>query len=91
MRCPPAVVRWSWAQAGDKPSAKVGAFGEVSLDPVKNEAGQQTQMLGAAAMGALQLDHLDLARSDGSKFSAPDMRQWESGGEGEMSTFSWSG
>ena len=86
----PALATSIQIDWGDKPSAKVGSYGVVTLEPVRDEAGQQTQMLGAAAMGAFQLDHLDLARSDGSKFSTPDMRQWESGGEEEISTFKWS-
>ena len=33
---------------------------------------------------------LNLARSDGTAFSDPQMRQWKSGGSGDTSTFSWS-
>ena len=91
------ITKWLPAQSakievqwGDKPSARVGNVGQVMLQPLKNEAGRQTHMQGAVVMEAFQLERLDLARSDGSQFSDPDLRQWKSGGEGQMSTFTWS-
>lgn len=91
------ITKWLPAEAakietqwGDNPSARVGTVGQVKLEPLKDEAGRQTQVQGAPVMATFQLERLDLARSDGTQFSNPDMRQWKSGGEGTMSTFNWS-
>jgi hypothetical protein len=78
-------------QWGDSVAVRVGTIGQISLQPpLTDGAGRQTQVAGAAAMAALQLDRLTLARSDGTAFSDPQMRQWSSGGSGDTSTFSWS-
>jgi len=91
------IARWLPAQTarietqwGERPSVTVEGIGQVQLDPLRNEAGQPVQVRGAAAMAAFDLETMDLAHGDGTKFAAPDMRAWESGGEGVVSTFSWS-
>ncbi|GAC1624349.1 MAG: hypothetical protein NVS4B11_19610 [Ktedonobacteraceae bacterium] len=78
-------------QWGDSPSVRVGDFGQGTLQPVKNPGGKPTTLQGAAAMSLLELETLELARSDGSQWSNPEMRKWESGGSGDMSTFKWKG
>lgn len=83
-----AKIEVEW---GDKPTARVGNVATITLDPVKDADGQQAQMRGAPAMKVLEFDTLNLARSDGSTFAGPDLRKWDSGGEGEMTTFNWSG
>jgi hypothetical protein len=83
----PATIEVQW---GESVSVRVGDIGQISLQPpLTDGAGRQTQVLGAAAMAALQLDRLTLARSDGTAFSDPQMRQWQSGGSGDTSTFNW--
>jgi hypothetical protein len=90
------LSKWLPAQAarievegGDSPSVRVGSVGQIRVQPVKDEAGRPAQVTGAAAMAAFGLDHLDLARGDGTEFSDPEMRQWKSGGEGVITTFNW--
>jgi hypothetical protein len=76
---------------GELPSVRVGDFGQATLQPLKNPAGQPTTMQGADAMAAFELERIELARSDGSQWANPEMRQWESGGSGDVSTFNWRG
>lgn len=74
---------------GDTTTVTVGSVAEVHSERILNE-GQPTTVQGAAAMGALQLKSMELGRSDGSRFADPDMRPWDAGGSGALSTFSWS-
>jgi hypothetical protein len=74
---------------GDTTTVTVGNVAQVHSARIRNDAGQPTTIQGAAAMGAFQLTSLDLARSDGSRFTDPAMRQWDAGGSGTLSTFSW--
>jgi hypothetical protein len=74
---------------GDTTTVTVGSVGQVHSERILNE-GQPTTIQGAAAMGAFQLKSIDLGRSDGSRFADPDMRPWDAGGSGTLSTFSWS-
>jgi hypothetical protein len=91
------VARWLPAQparieltAADTTSVRVGEVGQFQVAPVRDEAGRPTEVRGAAAMGAFQLERMELARGDGTRFSPPEMRAWQGGGEGTMSTFAWS-
>lgn len=76
-------------EGGDAPAVTVGDIGSVKLDPIKNEAGQATSVMNAPILGLIAIDRADLARSEGSQFSGNDMRNWESGGHGSVSPFSW--
>lgn len=87
----PALTATIEIQWGDSPTARVGDFGQVTLQPLKSSAGQVATVQGAEAMAVFELERLELARSDGSQWTNPDMRQWESGGSGDVSTFSWRG
>jgi hypothetical protein len=91
------ISRWLPAQTakievqwGDRPSVTVEGIGQVQLEPVRDEAGRPAEVRGAAAMAAFELERLELAHGDGTRFAAPDMRAWESGGEGTVSDFHWS-
>jgi hypothetical protein len=83
----PAAIEVQW---GDRVSVTVGTVGQIAVQPLKDEAGRVPQVQGAAAMAALQLDRLELARSEGTAFADPAMRQWTSGGSGDTSSFRWS-
>jgi hypothetical protein len=61
----------------------------IAVQPLKDEAGRMPQVQGVAAMAALQLERLDLARSEGTAFADAEMRQWTSGGAGDTSSFRW--
>jgi hypothetical protein len=78
-------------QSGDRLSVMVEGIGQVHLDPLRDEAGRGVEVRGAAAMAAFDLEMMELAHGDGTRFAAPEMRAWESGGEGIVTTFAWSG
>jgi hypothetical protein len=81
----PITITW-----GDQPTVTVGTVGHVHLQRLRDEVGRVTQVHHAPALGAFQVASADLARSDGTQFAAPQMRQWASGGSGSVSGFSWS-
>lgn len=89
------IAKWLPAQAvkidmkwGDKSSIKVGDVGQCMLDPVKDPAGHVTNVKGAAAQAAFQIESMDLASSKGSTWSDPDLRPW-SGDSGTLHNFNW--
>ena len=91
-----AIVKWLPTQTakielklGERPSVRVGGVGEVTLEPLKDGAGKPTQLVNALGNTGM-LETTELARSDGSRWSDPDMRKWEGGGHGGVSPFSWS-
>ena len=75
----------------DDISIAVGGVGNAALKAIRNGAGQATAVVNAPVLGLIAIDRADLARGDGSRFAAPEMRAWESGGHGSVSPFSWSG
>ena len=77
-------------QDGDAPSITVGNVAQVTYQsPIRDAEGRATVIEGAAAATAFGLGGVSLARSDGSRWSAPEMRQWESGGSGTIGAFDW--
>jgi hypothetical protein len=77
-------------EGADNPTVTIGNVGQVQLQRVLDAAGRQTQVLNAPALGVFQADSVDLARSDGTQLSDPDMRSWQGGGSGIMGAFRWS-
>ena len=75
---------------GDNPSVRVGDTGQITLQPIMTEAGQPTRLVNAPVMPVFGLESEDLARSDGGRWSDPDMRRWEAGGYGGIASFSMS-
>jgi hypothetical protein len=76
-------------QWGDESSATVGEVGRVQSKRMKSETGETATVRGAAAMGAFQIESMEVARTAGSRWTDPDMRRWE-GDSGTVSTFRWS-
>lgn len=76
---------------GDDPTISVGTIGEVELKSIRDGTGRATALINAPVLGLVAIDRADLARSDGSRFGAPQMRAWEAGGHGSISPFSWNG
>jgi hypothetical protein len=74
----------------DEPTITVDGVGHLALKPIRDQAGRNASLVNAPVLGLIAIDRADLARSDGSRFAAPDMRQWESGGHGSVSPFRWS-
>jgi hypothetical protein len=80
----PITVTW-----GDLTTATVGEVGQITSQRVTNEAGQPTTVHGAAAMGAFQLERLEVAHSAGSHWADPELRHWDAD-SGTMGAFAWS-
>lgn len=76
---------------GDSPGGTVEGIGELKLQPVKQEDGTPTKLSGAPVLAAFSIGSGEVAFGTGTKFSDPDMRSWESLGEGFMTTTEWSG
>lgn len=81
-----APIEISW---GDTTTGRVGEVGQITSQRLKNDAGQPATIQGAAAMGAFQLDRLEVARTAGTKWANPDMRHWEAD-SGTTGAFAWS-
>jgi hypothetical protein len=76
-------------QGGDSPSITVGAVGQVTVKRISDDQGQVAKLVNAPVLGTIQVETLDLARGDGTRFADPEMRRWESGGHAGLSPFSW--
>lgn len=76
---------------GDDPTITVGDVGKVELQAIRDGAGRPTSVLNTPILGLVAIERSDLARSDGSRFAAAEMRAWESGGAGSVSPFAWQG
>ena len=78
-------------QKGDQTSVTVGDFGRTRLQMIKGDAQKQARVLNPPAMAALAIDALDLADSNTSGWSDPEMRQWQNpaGSYGQVSHFHW--
>ena len=77
-------------EAGDKLTATVGRFGQVTSTRLKNEAGKPMTMQNANFLSALQFDNetAELAPS-GSQWSDPDMPRQFATKSGAVGTFTW--
>jgi hypothetical protein len=84
----PARLTRLTVQHGEIPSATVGDVGRVSMRGLKDGAGKPTLIEGAAAQAAFQIDRMQVASSKGSRWSDPDLRQWE-GDSGNLIAFDW--
>ena len=80
----PIEVTW-----GDTTTATVGEVGQLTSQRLKNEAGQPATVQGAAAMGAFQLERLEVARAAGSHWADPQLRRWDAD-SGTVGAFEWS-
>jgi hypothetical protein len=76
--------------SGDEnPEITVGNMGHVKLQAIKDQAGKTATVMNAPIFGLIEISEVKLSRSDGSRFAAPQMRNWTSGGHGSISPFSW--
>jgi len=75
---------------GDNATASVGTLGLLKTQRMLDQTGRPTRVLNAQIHQAFQVEGEDLARSDGTRWSDPEMRQWLSGGSGGTSSFNWS-
>jgi len=72
---------------GDSPSGTIGSVGRISLAPVKSESGRQAAINDAPLLEMFGMPSENLARGDGSQWSDPDLRSWQSGGTGGFGRF----
>ncbi len=77
----------------DGPGATVEGIGQLVFQPITNEAGSPTVISNAPLFGAFAIPSEQLGFTQGTKFSDPDMREWESLGAGGMMSdlLVWSG
>jgi hypothetical protein len=68
----------------------VGTIGQLKLQSVKTEDGRQARLQNAPVLVGFGVESSDLARGDGSQWSDPQMRRWQSGGHGAVSDFALS-
>jgi hypothetical protein len=78
-------VEFGW---GESPSLAVGNVAKVTLTPLRDPTGQRTRVQGAAAQADFQLASMDLASSKGSRWSDPNLREWQ-GDSGTLHEFNW--
>lgn len=77
---------------GAAPSAKVEGFGQVVLQPIKTEDGKPARLVNAPVLAAFQFAEEELAFATESGFSDPDLRTWQSLGQGGLvKQIEWSG
>jgi hypothetical protein len=75
--------------SGDNLSFSVADIGRCQFQPVEDAGGNQAQVVNAPEnYGVAEV--FDLARADGSRWSDPEMRTWESLGWGQLANFNWS-
>ena len=85
---PTKVAPISIEKNGDETHIMVGDFGQIVAKPLRGLTGELTRLLnGAGAFG----QDIVLGNGTGSRWSDPDMREWESGGHVDMADFDWSG
>jgi hypothetical protein len=78
---PSSVARIDFTD-GANPGVTVEGIGQVVLQPIANENGLPTMISDAPLLGAFAMKSEQLAMAQGSKFSDPQMRPWESLGAG---------
>ena len=79
---PSTVAAISFGPA-DAPGVTVEGFGQVVLQPIRaEEGGSPTRIVGAPLLHAFNMESEDLAFAHGTSFSDPDLRSWESLGQG---------
>lgn len=76
---------------GEAPLVRVDGVGETVLEPIRGEDGKPAVLENAPVARAFGNDRVELARANGSKWSDPEMRAWESLGYGATSVVEWSG
>jgi hypothetical protein len=68
----------------------IGNVGQLAWQRMTTQDGQQTTLQNAPVLGVIGVTSSALARSDGSQWSDPEMRPWQSGGSGAISAFAMS-
>jgi hypothetical protein len=77
-------------QEGTNPSLSIGSVGQLTWQRLTTQDGRQTTLQNAPVLGVIGIESSALAGSAGSQWSDPEMRQWQSGGNGTISAFTMS-
>ena len=86
----PSAIASVTVTDGDSPKVSVEGVGEIVLQPLKTEDGKPTTLNNAPlAVGGFGQHQLDLAMAQGTRFSDPELREWESWGYGAVSEVEW--
>jgi hypothetical protein len=75
---------------GDSPGVTVEGVGQVVLQPIKLEDGSPATIAHTPVMAAFNMASENLAFAHGTSFSDPDLRSWESLGQGGTTSTVWS-
>lgn len=75
---------------GEAPKVLVGGAGELILQALTTEDGRRATLTNAPVAAAFGENVIELAMANGSHFSDPDLRRWESLGYGAVSEVEWS-
>jgi len=75
---------------GDSPGVTVEGVGQVVLQPIKLEDGTPATIANTPVMAAFSMSSENLAFAQGTSFSDPDLRSWESLGQGGTASTVWS-
>lgn len=85
----PSKVSSVEVTGGDKPRVKVDGVADITMERMKAEDGTQTVVVNSPLAAGFAVDTLELARASG-RVSDPDLRQWETLGNGAAVPFDWS-
>lgn len=85
---PSEVAPITIGPGGDR-AVTLGDIGHLKLQFIRDQAGHVASVHDAPVLGLIAISRADLGRGDGSRFAAPQMRAWDSGGHGSVSPFSW--
>ena len=75
---------------GSSPGVRVEGIGQVVLQPITTEDGSPAQLSNAPVLSAFAIPSENLAFAHGTSFSDPDLRSWESLGQGGTASAVWS-
>jgi hypothetical protein len=64
-------------RGGDQLSVAVGEFGNATIEPFKDQAGNHASVQGTAARALFQSASMNIASSRGTRSSDPELKQWE--------------
>lgn len=73
---------------GDSPRVAVDGVGEITFERTKTEDGKQAVVVNAPLSAAFMVDTMQLALASGG-VSDPDLRSWETLGNGAAVPFDW--
>jgi hypothetical protein len=88
---PPRTAKIEVRSEGETVTASVAGVGASQLTWLKTPDGKQAKLVNAPVMAAFEVDTVELADASGSKWNDPDMRPWESLGNGSRVAFTWTG